>query len=403
MKKCIPWCAISRSATATCRKARFAATRTSRCAGGRGEVRHARRDQEPQLVPLRREGHQLRGRAPDRCHRSRRQGRAGDAPVRSGQGRDALDADEGRGERLPLLPRPRSAAARRIGRVHRGGALAVCRSCRTRRRRGSDAVWAVGLRRGRAQREPRAGSLLRGSRAGVRLRAQARRELGHGGAGRRAQSAMASEIGASRLSAAQLSGLLQRIADATPSREDRQGSVRGDVGQRAAMPMRSSRRRASGRSRTVERSSGSSTRSSPRNPGQLADYRAGKDKLFGFFVGQAMKATQGKGQPAQLNAASQEEARPGRLNERASRAAPLASLMHRPHCRAMSHDANHQPDEVRRFIIENLPLRGHWVRLGARGARFASIATTPPARASFWARPSAPRCCSPRPSSFAAR
>ncbi len=37
------------------------------------------------------------------------------------------------------------------------------------------------------------------------------------------------------------------------------------------------------------------------NPGQLADYRSGKDKLFGFFVGQAMKATQGKANPAQLN------------------------------------------------------------------------------------------------------
>jgi len=37
------------------------------------------------------------------------------------------------------------------------------------------------------------------------------------------------------------------------------------------------------------------------NPSQLADYRAGKDKLFGFFVGQVMKATQGKANPAQLN------------------------------------------------------------------------------------------------------
>ena len=37
------------------------------------------------------------------------------------------------------------------------------------------------------------------------------------------------------------------------------------------------------------------------NPGQLADYRAGKDKLFGFFVGQVMKATGGKANPAQLN------------------------------------------------------------------------------------------------------
>jgi len=38
-----------------------------------------------------------------------------------------------------------------------------------------------------------------------------------------------------------------------------------------------------------------------KNPGQLAEYRAGKDKLFGFFVGQTMKATQGKANPAQLN------------------------------------------------------------------------------------------------------
>jgi aspartyl-tRNA(Asn)/glutamyl-tRNA(Gln) amidotransferase subunit B len=36
-------------------------------------------------------------------------------------------------------------------------------------------------------------------------------------------------------------------------------------------------------------------------PAQLADYRSGKEKLFGFFVGQAMKATQGKANPQQLN------------------------------------------------------------------------------------------------------
>ncbi len=37
------------------------------------------------------------------------------------------------------------------------------------------------------------------------------------------------------------------------------------------------------------------------NPEQLAAYRAGKDKLFGFFVGQVMKATQGKANPGQVN------------------------------------------------------------------------------------------------------
>jgi len=37
------------------------------------------------------------------------------------------------------------------------------------------------------------------------------------------------------------------------------------------------------------------------NPEQLAQFRSGKDKLFGFFVGQVMKASQGKANPASLN------------------------------------------------------------------------------------------------------
>ncbi len=37
------------------------------------------------------------------------------------------------------------------------------------------------------------------------------------------------------------------------------------------------------------------------NPEQVKQYRAGKDKLLGFFVGQVMKATQGKANPGQLN------------------------------------------------------------------------------------------------------
>lgn len=38
-----------------------------------------------------------------------------------------------------------------------------------------------------------------------------------------------------------------------------------------------------------------------KNPQQLADYRSGKDKLFGFFVGQTMKASGGKANPDALN------------------------------------------------------------------------------------------------------
>ena len=37
------------------------------------------------------------------------------------------------------------------------------------------------------------------------------------------------------------------------------------------------------------------------NPQQVEQYRGGKDKLFGFFVGQVMKATQGKANPKQVN------------------------------------------------------------------------------------------------------
>jgi aspartyl-tRNA(Asn)/glutamyl-tRNA(Gln) amidotransferase subunit B len=38
-----------------------------------------------------------------------------------------------------------------------------------------------------------------------------------------------------------------------------------------------------------------------KNPDQLKEYLAGKEKLFGFFVGQAMKASGGKLNPAKLN------------------------------------------------------------------------------------------------------
>jgi aspartyl-tRNA(Asn)/glutamyl-tRNA(Gln) amidotransferase subunit B len=37
------------------------------------------------------------------------------------------------------------------------------------------------------------------------------------------------------------------------------------------------------------------------NPGQAAEYRAGKEKLMGFFVGQVMKASKGKANPGLVN------------------------------------------------------------------------------------------------------
>ncbi len=38
-----------------------------------------------------------------------------------------------------------------------------------------------------------------------------------------------------------------------------------------------------------------------KNPDKVSEFKSGKDKLFGFFVGQVMKATQGKANPAMVN------------------------------------------------------------------------------------------------------
>jgi aspartyl-tRNA(Asn)/glutamyl-tRNA(Gln) amidotransferase subunit B len=37
------------------------------------------------------------------------------------------------------------------------------------------------------------------------------------------------------------------------------------------------------------------------NPDKVADYKGGKEALFGFFVGQVMKAMQGKANPKLVN------------------------------------------------------------------------------------------------------
>jgi len=37
------------------------------------------------------------------------------------------------------------------------------------------------------------------------------------------------------------------------------------------------------------------------NPDEVARFKAGNHKLMGFFVGQVMKATQGKANPKQVN------------------------------------------------------------------------------------------------------
>ena len=108
------------------------------------------------------------------------------------------------------------------------------------------------------------------------------------------------QIDSGRLSAERLAGLLVRIADETIS-----GKIAKEVfeamwtsGESADALIEAKGLKQITDTGAIEQAIEAVM---AKNPAQLAEFRAGKDKLFGFFVGQVMKATQGKANPAQLN------------------------------------------------------------------------------------------------------
>jgi aspartyl-tRNA(Asn)/glutamyl-tRNA(Gln) amidotransferase subunit B len=108
------------------------------------------------------------------------------------------------------------------------------------------------------------------------------------------------EVTHSRIDSRRLAGLLARIADATIS-----GKIAKEVfeqmwveGQDADAIIESKGLRQITDTSAIEKTIDEVMAA---NPKQLADYRSGKDKLFGFFVGQVMKVTGGKANPAQVN------------------------------------------------------------------------------------------------------
>jgi aspartyl-tRNA(Asn)/glutamyl-tRNA(Gln) amidotransferase subunit B len=108
------------------------------------------------------------------------------------------------------------------------------------------------------------------------------------------------EIKESRVSPGQLSGLLERIVDQT---------ISGKIAKEVFEAMWSEGESADGiiEAKGLKQITDSAAIEGvidaviAANPKQLADYRSGKEKLFGFFVGQVMKATEGKANPAQLS------------------------------------------------------------------------------------------------------
>jgi aspartyl-tRNA(Asn)/glutamyl-tRNA(Gln) amidotransferase subunit B len=108
------------------------------------------------------------------------------------------------------------------------------------------------------------------------------------------------EIGAARVGADALAGLLRRIVDRTIS-----GKLAKDVFEAMWSERAEADAIIEARGLRQITDTGAIEQAIAKvmaaNPVQLADYRSGKDKLFGFFVGQVMKATGGKANPAQLN------------------------------------------------------------------------------------------------------
>jgi aspartyl-tRNA(Asn)/glutamyl-tRNA(Gln) amidotransferase subunit B len=108
------------------------------------------------------------------------------------------------------------------------------------------------------------------------------------------------EISASPVTAALMAGLLKRLADNTIS-----GKIAKDV--LAAMWAGEGDADAVIAKKGLKQITDSGAIEKvvddviANNPKQLEQYRAGKEALFGFFVGAVMKATQGKANPAQVN------------------------------------------------------------------------------------------------------
>ena len=108
------------------------------------------------------------------------------------------------------------------------------------------------------------------------------------------------EIADSPVNAAQLAGLLRRIQDRTISgkiaKEVFEAMWAGESDADAVIEKRGLRQITD--TSAIEKVIDDVIAA---NPDQLAQYRAGKDKLFGFFVGQVMKLSKGKAKPQQVN------------------------------------------------------------------------------------------------------
>ena len=237
---------------------------------------------------------------------SRRARRAGDARLGREDGHDVLAAQQGDGAGLPLLPRARSAAASISTTCSSRARAPSCRRLpRVKRERFVDGARAHAVRRAGAHAASAHRRVLRGGGdAAPRRRAcGARRELRPERGPARRDHARARSATFPVHAAAGRRDLLRLVDD---------GKISGKQAKElyAKVEGADAERR---RSASLVAELGMAQVSDPAaieaacakviadNPKQAEQYRAGKTALFGFFVGQVMKATKGSANPQLVN------------------------------------------------------------------------------------------------------
>ena len=177
------------------------------------------------------------------------------------------------------------------------GSAAPCPSCPTRGAAASSPVPPAGVRRRRTDAVDAPRQLLRARRRSERQR-QGLEQLGDGGAHAQAEGDEGRDRIEVPLAAAALGDLIALIDAGTitgPVAKDvfekMYGSGRSASRHRRRRGARPDRRRGRHRSHRLLRSLAG-------HAATVAEYRAGKTKTFGFLVGQVMKATAGKADPA---------------------------------------------------------------------------------------------------------
>ena len=266
-------------------------------APARRAARHPLRDQERELHPLHRAGDRARGAPADRRPGGRRPDRAGDAAVRSQQGRDAAHAQQGGGARLPLFPGSGPVAAR----VHR-------------RLRGEDLRQQLpelpDEKKARLVRDYALSAYDADVLSAERDTADFFEQVAHGRDAKAAANWVINElagrlnkegmgIAASPVSAAQLGSILDLIAAGTIS-----GKIAKDVFEivwseggdpRALVEAR-------GLVQVTDLSAIAAIVDEimTQNPDKVAQAKA-KPAMVGWFVGQVMKASGGKANPSAVN------------------------------------------------------------------------------------------------------